>query len=47
MAGDVSVLPGPSVGFVRGENIEEKGVMSGRKKGTVHKIMENPTRQGT
>lgn len=37
MAGDVSVLPGPSVGIVRGENIVDKGVMSGWKKGVAHK----------
>lgn len=47
MAGDVSVLPGPSVRIVRGENIEEKVAMSGWKKGMAHKIMENSMRQGT
>ena len=40
VAGDVGILPGPSVGFVRGENIEGKGAMPGRKQGMGHGIME-------
>ena len=47
VAGDVGILPGPSVGFVRGENIEGKGAMSGRMKRLGCRIMEKLKSQGT